>query len=67
VSETLRLLVWHETQRVPATVYGNAHRPGNFTIDVCPTQEMMDAARRHWPDAIVYHFTDSGGGGMARR
>lgn len=67
-SHNLELLVWHESQRVPATVYGKAHAgDGNFTIKVCPTREAIDAARAASPSAIVYHFNANlNGGGHGR-
>jgi hypothetical protein len=60
----MMILIWHESQRVPASRYGDAHAgEGGFTIAVCQDQETMNAARSANPDAIVYHFTGSSSGG----
>ena len=61
--EGMTLLVWHELQKIPATVYGKAHfGEGNFTIKVCknPNREFAQLGPEK---AIIYHFCGSSSGG----
>lgn len=50
------LLVWHNSQRVPATVYGKAHYGlGHFNIEVCadPNERLKELGGSR---ATIYHF-----------
>lgn len=50
------ILVWHENQIVPATVYGNARfGENNFSIKVCedPNKELEILGKSN---ALIYHY-----------
>lgn len=50
------ILVWNELQKVPATIYGNAHfGEGKFRIQACKNPN-IELAQLGKENAVIYHF-----------
>jgi len=62
---TMIICVWHETQLVPARLYGEANYKGGYELRACdnPTR-VVEEIKRNGGDAMVYYFASGGGSGL---
>ena len=63
----VKILVWHENQIVPATVYGKANYSQGFEVVVCDNPN-VELAKLGKDKARIYHFSgqSNGSGGGAQ-
>lgn len=59
----MKIFVWHENQRAPATLYGKAHALEGFEV-IVSTDPGRDVAieKAAGRRAVCYHFSANGNG-----